>query len=257
MTKNSGFSKIELLMSLMALALIVGFIVRILGKQQTLVINSISNIEITNVIQKMRALLSNPESCKATFENRSVVTEKGEVQFLYKTVSIPGRDEVEDLEKFPIYEYENIFLGDHKLMIHGYSISPDASSQGRIVNLNVFFKKGLRAKKLTNRKIKIYVSTTGNGTERLIKNCQINHKGRSFSDWSYDPEMQSIFSEKGPLGIKTNEGIVKLTVKNSLRVGNAPDLACDASTEGSIRYNDFKNRLEFCNGENDWSSVDD
>ena len=87
----------------------------------------------------------------------------------------------------------------------------------------------------------MYASTTGGGLTDFIG----SPNGFVFNNQSDTANLVRITND-GNVGIGTNTPQALLDVNGGIRLGN--QTICDASTEGSVRYNFGVHNLEFCNG---------
>lgn len=238
-----------------------------------------TNSEMVTVLNEMRALLSDPNQCRKTLTGLNASNTVNAVDSLIYT-NKAGVDiqKFETLAANPAAKY-----GQGNIKIQNYSLS-DAQTAVSVAgeettNLVVQFDRGrgVQGNQLINKHIKLWVDVDGAG---LINDCR-SLSATSNLIWSRSNINQNdVFYSGGQVGINTSDPTdgfhldvdgnsrvgANLEVVGSLTIGKnivagAPlldiegevklgdtGMVCDASKEGTMRYNSTLNRMEFCNG---------
>lgn len=223
---------------------------------------SFDEISITNEI---RSILVNPNSCLETLNGLNALSDNAIVN-IKKVVNVVGvGDQV--TEKYP----QNVPLGTNNLTIAGYRVESNAvavtdpNNEVEILNgafdgtayFYIMFDRGEKSTKVRRieKKIKLNVSfaAVSDGVTASINACAAVG-GDANSIWSRVPLTQNIFYSDGNVAVGKNVPDTRLDVNGTIKVG---DGACNARTQGSIRYNAGSQRMEYCKpdggGGQDWA----
>ena len=234
---KKGFSLVELILVMGGLggAAMIGM--HLMKQQNQSIVKGNFDSDALLTINQMNSILADPNKCVATLGGKSALSTTTGIN------AINGNFYSLDSGLAPASGY-----GNGKLQIKNYVLSAtnadvNSNKSSLLINLqNKNILKGTSGPTTIQKKIDLYVEVDG---AQNITKCR-SLSSASTDIWSRGTG-SDIFYSGGKIGVGTNSPQVALHVAGALSPGDESQAStCNASTEGSMRYNKTLHQMQYC-----------
>tara|TARA_R110002072_G_scaffold64203_3_gene159452 strand:+ start:61756 stop:62523 length:768 start_codon:yes stop_codon:yes gene_type:complete len=243
---KGGFSKIEMMISVVLLMGIVAFSVHIFEKQKLIVIRANQDIEIVSIVNEMRNILSSNENCKASFQGQSYKL-NDEFEGIVQLIDYSETEVIENFKFVPLSKGGTRY-GEGKIGVEKYLLQEKKLNENGVVkaSLEVVFNRGVAGRSET-KQFPLYLTLNN---ENKIDNCSVGLIQTSSQYWKKEGDS---LSYKGDVSINTTIGEARLNLKSGIKFIKSSAI-CDLNNDGMIIYSSETNNIELCVDGN-WKSL--
>lgn len=214
---------------------------------------------VNNLQSEIYQQLSNPVSCKNTFAtlNRDDIDNPPSESFPISVI----KDVDNVANAFENYSVSNkVYSGGliriDSMILKNYKDQGIDVSTGRYLAtayLDIIFKKdstsiGSDSFRVRNIKIqfRFFKNPPDAQPDKTVDFCSaIGGANESF--WALTSSGDGIYYSGGKVGVGVNSPIATFEVAGNIKIGNSgAGITCDATTEGSLRYNSAQKIMEYC-----------
>lgn len=235
---QKGVGTTELIVSLIFLLIMGIYAWKILERQKVAVLTSNQNIEIVDLVNSIRKVLAQPQSCSATFNDLLPNVDPGEIDSIIE-VSSAGTKE----EKFILSDYSDSRYGQHGLRIDSYELSKDGLNKDPFAQgtyLIITFGRGFHGK-TTKREIKLFTEDN----DGRISNCALGFTNTKSKIWEINPQGDVTTRFKVIIGLGDDKKKEEWNVMVNGGIQFFPtEQACTPALNGNIFST--KTGLKFC-----------
>ncbi|WP_419172566.1 type II secretion system protein [Halobacteriovorax sp.] len=238
--RNRGFTLVEIMVAAGLIGILALALMRMTSTSMKTMKTASSTSEINQIVGEMRSMLATPTACENSFQGLNA-NDSGPISQL--------RNDTNEDRYILNKKYNGVTIESIRLSSAASEVSVNSGSTGE-THLVIQFNKGKNtySEELV-KKIKLWVQVDPSDA---IIDCRTLSDGEStiFSRSATDPN--DIYYNAGNVGIGTNSPVTKLDVNGGIKIGN--QATCNASVEGTMKYNSSDKAMEFCDG-TQWKKV--
>lgn len=230
-----------MMISVLLLMGIIIFTVHVFEKQKLIVIKANQNIDIVDIMNQMRGILSSPENCQATFngQGRSL---SDSFTGVIDVVKYRNTDVVE-VEKFSTLLNDGIRYGESKIGVDSYSIKEVMKIDGSLskYDFQITFDRGFKNLR-TTKSFPIYLKF---GSDQTVKECSLGRIKTASKMWK---ENSSSIYYEGTISLNTPNSLSTFNINKGIKFLKN-DMKCgkdDVNDNGLISYSRSMNDLMIC-----------
>lgn len=210
-------------------------------KQKLIVIKANQNIDIVDLMNQMRGVLSDAENCQATFEGYGSFLSNnftGLIDIIDQTET-----EIVEVEKFSTLEGNGLRYGESKIGIKSYNLKENFKISNQLSRFDflITFDRGVDDLTVT-KSFPIYLKF---GPEKTVVECSLGRIKTATKLWS---EKDSTLYSLGPVSINTPEVYASLNINKGIKFLKT-DMSCgqkEKKDNGLISYSRQSSDLVIC-----------